>query len=322
MPSYYISSNFKDDTQVILISQHFFTAQPHFSIIPSHPKSILSYIPPIPLYSTPAQLINTLQVVSPLQAILDYELSLAIPPGWVNHSISSTAPTGTWQALERGEILLDSHFFRAFHKDLHNPELWRSFYQNKRKPIHIFPTLCFFKRPYPNTPIPPLPEMDVEALFWSMMRASRHQDPWMYPALNKLKKSGKYIIAALSNTVIFPPSHPYSSHTNTIHAFFDVFISSAHVGLRKPEPEIYYLALRAVDEFSRNSGRGEVQADDVLFLDDIGENLKAGRRTGFRTLKVGLGRAFEAVDELEAITGLELGGSHPLVAVEPKIPSS
>ncbi|TVY32676.1 Bifunctional epoxide hydrolase [Lachnellula subtilissima] len=248
----------------------------------------------------------TLQVVSPFQAILDYELSLSIPPGWVNRSISSTAPTGTWQALERGEILLDSHFFRAFHKDLHNPDLWRSFYQNK----------------HPNTPIPPLPEMDVEQLYWSMMRASRDQDPWMYPALSKLKESGKYIIAALSNTVIFPPSHPYSDSLHELHTFFDVFVSSAHVGLRKPEPEIYDFALQAVDTFSRNSGRGGVQAEDVLFLDDIGENLKAGRRTGFRTLKVNLGRAFEAVDELEAITGLELAGSHPRIAVEPRIPSS
>ncbi|TVY14296.1 Acyl-CoA dehydrogenase family member 10 [Lachnellula arida] len=258
-------------------------------------------------HSIPAPTNHHIQVVSPFQAILDYELSLSIPPGWVNHSISSTAPTGTWQALERGEILLDSHFFRAFHTDLHNPDLWRAFYEKK----------------HPNTPIPPLPQMDVEHLYWSMMHASRHPDPWMYPALLALKASSRYTIAALSNTVIFPPSHPFSNPPSSappLSTLFDVFISSAHVGLRKPDPAIYDLALAEVDSFSRSAGRGAVQAHEVLFLDDIGENLKAGRRRGFRTLKVKLGRAFEAVEELEGITGLELAGTHPRVAVEAKSP--
>ena len=56
----------------------------------------------------------------------------------------------------------------------------------------------------------------------------------------------------------------------------------------------------------------------MLFLDDIGENLKAGKARGFRTLKVHLGRAFEAVDELEEVTGLKLAGDHPRIAMEPK----
>lgn len=141
----------------------------------------------------------------------------------------------------------------------------------------------------------------------------------MYPALLALKASQKYILAALSNTVIYPPSHPYSTATREIHDIFDVFISSAHVGLRKPDPAIYDLALREVDKFSKEKGKGGVEAGDVLFLDDIGENLKWGQRKGFRTLKVHLGRAFEAVDELEKVTGLKLAGDHPRIPVEPKI---
>jgi HAD superfamily hydrolase (TIGR01509 family) len=163
--------------------------------------------------------------------------------------------------------------------------------------------------------------MDVEYLYWSMMSASRAPDPWMYPALKTLASSGKYILAALSNTVIFPPSHPYSQSHSELHTLFDVFISSAHVGLRKPDPSIYSLALAEVDKFAMEKrGWGEVEAGEVVFLDDIGENLKAGREMGFRTVKVELGRAFEAVDELESITGLKLAGGHPRVAVGPKIP--
>lgn len=54
----------------------------------------------------------------------------------------------------------------------------------------------------------------------------------MYPALQALKKSGKYILAALSNTVIFPEGHPFSNPPpdKDIKRVFDVFVSSAHVG--------------------------------------------------------------------------------------------
>lgn len=74
--------------------------------------------------------------------------------------------------------------------------------------------------------------MDTTWLFWEMMRVSRDFDPWMYPALQKLKASKKYIMAALSNTVPFDTNHPYSnpSPEQDIRSVFDVFVSSAHVG--------------------------------------------------------------------------------------------
>jgi FMN phosphatase YigB (HAD superfamily) len=150
----------------------------------------------------------------------------------------------------------------------------------------------------------------------------------MYPALRALKASGKYILAGLSNTVIFPPDHPYSTSQfdDDPRKIFDVFISSAHVKLRKPDPAIYELALREVDHFARENAKGKgrglgweegVKADEVLFLDDIGENLKAGKAAGFQTIKVNLGRAFEAVDQLEEVTGLKLAGDHPRIPVKP-----
>jgi hypothetical protein len=44
----------------------------------------------------------------------------------------------------------------------------------------------------------------------------------------------------------------------------------------------------------------------VLFLDDIGVNLKWARMGGLRTIKVDLGRTKEAVKELEEQTGVVL----------------
>jgi len=213
---------------------------------------------------------------------------------------------------------MDAAYFAGFNADLHDEGRWKAFYQSQQAKNTSLPK-----------EVPPVPKIDGEWLFFDMMAASQDPDPWMYPALKKLKEDGTYIIAALSNTVIFSPDHPYSQRAfldDPVRSSFDVFVSSAHVGLRKPDPRIYALALEKVDGFARQNADTErgrrgcwkdgVRAADVLFLDDIGENLKAGKKAGFRTIKVHLGRAFEAVEELEKVTGLRLDGGHPKVPVK------
>ncbi|CAG7559279.1 unnamed protein product [Fusarium equiseti] len=259
-------------------------------------------------------------VVSPFQAILDYELSLSIPPGWINYSISRTAPNGFWHRLEKGEISMDESFFEGFSRDLHDPVRWEAFYQREQS-----------KTPSLPKETPPVPTIDAEWLFNEMMTVSTSPDPWMFPALKKLRENGQFILAALSNTVIFPPGHKL--HLNhffdePVRQIFDVFVSSAHVGIRKPDPAMYKLAVAKVDEFAKanaQSPRGKgrnwdagVKPEEIAFLDDIGENLKEARKQGLRTIKVNLGRAFEAVDELERVTGMKLAGDHPRIPVEPK----
>ena len=67
---------------------------------------------------------------SPFQAIHDYEHKNHIPFGWVNYAISRSAPNGYWQRLERGEIKMDAAYFKGFHADLVNADLWKEFHQN------------------------------------------------------------------------------------------------------------------------------------------------------------------------------------------------
>ena len=51
------------------------------------------------------------------------------------------------------------------------------------------------------------------------------------------------------------------------------------IGLRKPDPRIYHLALE----------RMSVSADQTVFLDDIGTNLKSAAKEGLATIKVEIG---------------------------------
>ena len=257
------------------------------------------------------------QVISPFQAILDYEKSKGIPPGWINHSISASSPNGSWQRLERGEIKLDQGFFRDFKADLSDEKRWRAYYARhlaatrKEKLSDAAEETAY--------QAPPPPDIDAEWLYWEMMRIARAPDPHMYPALQRLRaeadaSDGALILCALSNTSIFPPGHAYNNETTpegkqnkALKALFDVFVSSAHVGMRKPDEDIYRYTITRIHEFVKTRYGGDgVKAEDIVFLDDIGTNLRTAWRLGMGTIKVQLGRADKAVAELEEVTGLKL----------------
>ncbi len=165
---------------------------------------------------------------------------------------------------------------------------------------------------------PPIPSIDGESLFWSMMGASRYPDPYIFPALERLSgQPNRPIIGALTNTVIFPPGHPWSRKEVSSSpdpkaadaflinpkTYFDVYIASAEVGMRKPSREIYELAIQRLDGFDKQKGGQGINPRDVVFLDDIGENLKAAREVGMKTIRVQLGKTWRAVKELEGVLG-------------------
>lgn len=235
------------------------------------------------------------QVVSPFQAILDYERTNSIPPGYINFAISKGAPTGAWQRIERGEIALDDQFYRGFKADLERPDLWQEYYQKvpsleKDQTMH-------------SSAVPPVPSIEAEKLFLTMMTQSKKPDPYMYPALKKLKASGQFKLAALSNNVVFPEGHfLHKMSEDGIRNMFEIFVGSSVVGMRKPDREIYEYTMEQI----RSKWGRDLRPEDVVFLDDIGGNLKTARGLGMRTIRVILGKTDDAVRELEKITGMKL----------------
>ena len=79
-----------------------------------------------------------------------------------------------------------------------------------------------------------------------------------------------------------------------VMALFDHVIESAKIGLRKPDPRIYRMMVKALG----------VDPKRCVYLDDLGVNLKPAREMGMTTIKVV--SATQAIAVLEAATGLSL----------------
>lgn len=75
---------------------------------------------------------------------------------------------------------------------------------------------------------------------------------------------------------------------------FDVVVESAREGLRKPDPAIYRLTCERLG----------VAPGEVVFLDDLGVNLKPARALGMTTIKVT--DPHTALDELAGVLGFPL----------------
>lgn len=82
-----------------------------------------------------------------------------------------------------------------------------------------------------------------------------------------------------------------AAEVRAVQAHFHQIIESSKVGLRKPDPRIYHLACEKMG----------VEPPEVVFLDDLGINLKPARELGMTTIKVVEPGA--ALDELEAAVG-------------------
>ncbi|PWY99247.1 HAD-like protein [Testicularia cyperi] len=244
-------------------------------------------------------------VGSPLFAINAYEKELGLPFQYLNVAITAQGYNGAFQRFERNEIDLYT-FYKKFGDELSNVEA------NNRS----FAQFCQ-SRGQETPKLPTELHVDGRELFGLMMRKSSAVDPKMKNAIQKLKASGRFTVAALTNNFA-PPTHVSGQagldgkKTPTLeeelehlglgqrHAemrkMFDFYIESAVVGKRKPDPDFYRYALDLL----------KVKADEVVFLDDIGPNLKSARQLGIHTIRVDSSNSTPALQELSRLTGLEL----------------
>ena len=117
--------------------------------------------------------------------------------------------------------------------------------------------------------------------------------PEMVEALRRCKN--KFRTACLTNN--FPAADAVQSTVSNFeqvkHLFEQVF-ESRLLGVRKPQPQFYQTACE----------RMQIAPDQVVFLDDLGINLKPARALGMTTIKVG--DPITALRELESVLNIPL----------------
>jgi putative hydrolase of the HAD superfamily len=197
---------------------------------------------------------------SPFEAFDAYERVADLERGTLRSLIRTSSETGAWAALERGELTMNE-----FCRELESEAAATGF------------------------------SLDGARLM-DMVTTGFGPRPKMAGAINRIRAAGLRTAALTNNWLRSGDgAPPLDDNPPGFDALgFDVVVESAIVGLRKPDPRIYELALE----------RLRVDASESVFLDDLGINLKPARAMGMTTIKVT--DPDRALDELGATLGFEV----------------
>ena len=133
---------------------------------------------------------------------------------------------------------------------------------------------------------------DVIALLKGQIR------PEMITALEKIR--GNLIQACLTNNIQSMGDIDFEGNVSAackheeVMGMFDFVFESSKENVRKPDPEFYLRACK----------RGNVDPSDVVFLDDLGINLKPAKALGMSTIKFTDPK--EALSDLRALLGFDI----------------
>ncbi len=136
-------------------------------------------------------------------------------------------------------------------------------------------------------------EISAEQLM-AMVGSSLTPRPEMVAAINALRSIGLLIGALTNNWALAEGRTDARPHSLGNLGLFDIVVESAVEGMRKPDPRIYELTCQRLG----------VEPAEVVFLDDLGINLKPARAMGMTTIKVADVR--DALNELGELFGISL----------------
>ncbi len=195
---------------------------------------------------------------SPFEAFNRYEEENNIPMDFIRGINATNPQTNAWAQFESSRITIDE-FNRKFEEESGSAGYG-------------------------------IPGMDVLCLLSGAVR------PRMVKALKQCKRHFKVVcitnnMKSDENSAIPQVTEQFDQHMEIMDQFDEVIESSVE-GVRKPDPEIYRIAL----------SRLNIKADECVFLDDLGINLKPARAMGMKTIKVLT--VDQALEELEEHTGI------------------
>ena len=119
--------------------------------------------------------------------------------------------------------------------------------------------------------------------------------PAMVEAIRRCRE--RLVTACLTNNWVSFDDFPETARADgrdDVLSLFHHIVESSKVGVRKPDPRFYELACEWA----------QVEPSAVVFLDDLGVNLKPAKAMGMTTIKVG--DPAIALRELEQVVGFSL----------------
>ncbi|XP_050804789.1 bifunctional epoxide hydrolase 2-like isoform X1 [Gopherus flavomarginatus] len=206
---------------------------------------------------------------SPLGAFGRYEASLALPRNFLQNVILGAGPDGPYARAMRGEITV-SQLVSELEEDC------------KKFAASLGASL-------PET-------FSVAQVFEDFMTQGKLNTALLQAAVT-LRNNG-FRTCVLTNNWIDdgPQRHITALLHSLLRRHFDLVIESCRIGLKKPDPRIYEYALDVL----------KAKPQEVIFLDDIGANLKPAQEMGIATILVKDTDA--ALKELQDLCGIQLLG--------------
>ncbi|KAI9629889.1 hypothetical protein KEM48_012524 [Puccinia striiformis f. sp. tritici PST-130] len=206
-------------------------------------------------------------VKSPLLGINKFEKAHGLPHDYLNVAITARGPKGPSKGLKSGNC----NYPNSMHNDLvFNNLAYTKFCSKSRRTYSKLPTNL---------------QVDGKQLWTQMMAEASTPNLPIIKLIKRLRELERYRIAALTNNFQIPAGktdddqEALGSAPDEVKNLFDEFIESSQVGLRKPDPKFFEYALKLLKVRSPK---------EVVFLDDLGINLKAAEKLGINTIKVGI----------------------------------
>lgn len=202
---------------------------------------------------------------SPFEAFSVYEQRVGLPPNAVRTVNATNPDNNAWARFERNEISVDE-FVKAFEEEAK--------------------ALGF----------------DIDGV--EVLRCLEGEiRPRMVDVVRRCQ--ARFTTAMLTNNVVSMSASGFGeggtcdaetegSGFAEVLRYFDHVIESSVVGVRKPEVRFYEIACE----------RAGVTPDRVVFLDDLGVNLKPARAMGMTTIKVTSEE--QAISDLSEVLGVDL----------------
>jgi len=170
--------------------------------------------------------------------------------------------TNAWDRTERTAALEHFHLDEEEFHDRH--ELVVSSFERGKITLDEYLDRTVFYRTRPFT----------RDAFRDYMFSLSQPFPEVIEFARALRASGKYFMATINNES--RELNYYRIEKCGLRQIFQLFISSCFVGLRKPEKEIYRLALETT----------QIPAEECCFIDDRALNLECAVKLGMHTIEM------------------------------------